>query len=145
VTVEYGHLRDARPRFGTVTGFRHGRQVPPVPDGSCDLTAHVAIDSAALAGARAAGGAPYNLVSQRQALRALGIDGARPPLSLASKDPAGYLRALASASQAAELTGVEGLGGHWWLLQPVGIDPRSVSRWVGNPIARPARRARMAG
>ncbi|MGW5666827.1 SAM-dependent methyltransferase [Micromonospora sp. NPDC003776] len=120
VAVDYGHLRASRPVGGTLTGYRGGRQVPPVPDGSCDVTAHVAMDSVASAGERAARCA-YHLISQREALRALGADGGRPPLSLASRDPAGYLRALAAASAVAELTDPAGLGGHWWLLQPVGV------------------------
>ncbi|SCL67016.1 SAM-dependent methyltransferase [Micromonospora chersina] len=118
--VDYGHLRSGRPVGGTLTGYRGGRQVPPVPDGSCDVTAHVAMDSVASAGERVARCA-YTLVSQREGLRALGADGGRPPLSLASRDPAGYLRALAAASAVAELTDPAGLGGHWWLLQPVGV------------------------
>jgi SAM-dependent MidA family methyltransferase len=121
LAVDYGHLRTDRPVGGTLTGFRHGRQVPPVPDGSCDITAHVAMDAVAVAGAEAAGQS-YALVRQRTALRALGVAGRRPPLALASTDPTGYLRALTAASAAAELTDPAGLGGHWWLLQPVGID-----------------------
>ncbi|MET7470252.1 SAM-dependent methyltransferase [Micromonospora sp. NPDC005686] len=120
LAVDYGHLRESRPFDGTLTGYRDGRQVPPVPDGSCDVTAHVAMDSVASAGERVARCA-YSLVSQREALRALGADGGRPPLSLASRDPAGYLRALAAASAAAELTDPAGLGGHLWLRQPVGV------------------------
>ncbi|MEU4470782.1 SAM-dependent methyltransferase [Micromonospora sp. NPDC023888] len=120
VTVDYGHLRDSRPTNGTLTGYRGGRQVPPVPDGSSDVTAHVAMDSVASAGAAVARCA-YSLVSQREALRALGADGGRPPLSLAGIDPAGYVRALAAASAVAELTDPAGLGGHLWLRQPVGI------------------------
>ncbi|MEV4202864.1 SAM-dependent methyltransferase, partial [Micromonospora globbae] len=120
LAVDYGHLRDGRPVDGTLTGYRGGRQVPPVPDGSCDVTAHVAVDSVASAGARVAGCA-YALGSQREALRALGADGGRPPLSLAASDPAGYVRALAAASLVAELTDPAGLGGHWWLRQPVGV------------------------
>ncbi|MDO3703709.1 SAM-dependent methyltransferase [Micromonospora sp. C28SCA-DRY-2] len=122
LAVDYGHLRESRPVDGTVTGYRGGRQVPPVPDGSCDVTAHVAMDSVASAGERVAGCA-YALGSQREGLRALGADGGRPPLSLAASDPAGYVRALAAASAVAELTDPAGLGGHWWLRQPVGIDP----------------------
>ena len=120
LAVDYGHLRDSRPLDGTLTGYRGGRQVPPVPDGSCDVTAHVAMDSVASAGERVARCA-YSLVSQREALQALGADGGRPPLSLAGRDPAGYLRALAAASAAAELTDPAGLGGHLWLRQPVGV------------------------
>ncbi|MEU5913388.1 SAM-dependent methyltransferase [Micromonospora sp. NPDC047527] len=120
VAVDYGHLRDSRPVDGTLTGYQSGRQVPPVPDGTRDVTAHVAIDSVASAGAAVARCA-YSLVSQREALRALGADGGRPPLSLAGTDPAGYVQALAAASAVAELTDPAGLGGHWWLRQPVGI------------------------
>ncbi|MFB9238484.1 SAM-dependent methyltransferase [Plantactinospora siamensis] len=122
LAVDYGHLRSDRPPAGTLTGYRHGRQVVPVPDGSCDLTAHVALDSVGAAGSAAAR-RPYLLVRQREALRALGTDGRRPPLGLASTDPAGYLRSLAAASTAAELTDPDGLGGHRWLLQPVGLEP----------------------
>jgi hypothetical protein len=38
----------------------------------------------------------------------------------------GYLRALSTASAAAELLDPAGLGGHWWLLHGVGIDPRGI-------------------
>ncbi|MEV4481197.1 SAM-dependent methyltransferase [Micromonospora coxensis] len=120
LAVDYGHLSEQRPVDGTMTGYRGGRQVPPVPDGSCDVTAHVALDSVASAGERVARCA-YAMGSQREALRALGADGGRPPLGLASVDPAGYVRALAAASTVAELTDPAGLGGHRWLRQPVGV------------------------
>jgi SAM-dependent MidA family methyltransferase len=119
LAVDYGHVRSGRPPFGSLTGYRDGQQVTPVPDGSGDVTAHVAVDAVA-----AAPGVPYLMRSQREALRALGVDGGRPPLSLAGSDPAGYVRALATASSAAELTDAHGLGGHWWLLHEVGIDLR---------------------
>ncbi|MFD6678749.1 SAM-dependent methyltransferase [Micromonospora parva] len=125
VAVDYGHLSADRPVDGTLTGYRGGRQVPPVPDGTSDVTAHVAMDSVASAGAEVAGCA-YSLVSQREALRALGAAGGRPPISLAGTDPAGYVRALAAASAVAELTDPAGLGGHLWLRQPVGIPPGPV-------------------
>ncbi|MEU4682018.1 SAM-dependent methyltransferase [Streptomyces xinghaiensis] len=180
VAADYAHTRASRPPRGTLTGFRAGREVPPVPDGSCDITAHVALDACAEAGRRtlaerdaregarrgarpaAAGarepeqgslpesgreaghdsrregghqdgretargsgpppssGAPV-LLTQREALRALGVSGGRPPLALASHDPAAYVRALSRAGEAAELTDPAGLGAFGWLLQPVGI------------------------
>ncbi|GAA2481530.1 hypothetical protein GCM10010393_10160 [Streptomyces gobitricini] len=219
VAVDYAHVAGARPPFGTLTGFRAGREVPPVPDGSCDITAHVALDACAAAGAAAggeaagggartgsraatgtgtgagtgreaggsartgpggadgepagpggagpagqagqagqAGGAgpaaggsawpagagyvggapgsggaearrpreagyllPYGteLLSQREALRRLGVSGGRPPIETARTDPAGYVRALARAGEAAELTARGGLGDFTWLLQRV--------------------------
>ncbi|WP_319054172.1 SAM-dependent methyltransferase [Streptomyces europaeiscabiei] len=116
VAVDYAHLAGARPPFGTLTGFREGRGTRPVPDGSCDITAHVALDACALPGAR--------LLTQRDALRALGVSGGRPPLSLAADDPAAYVRALTGAGEAAELTAPGGLGDFGWLVQPVGVpDP----------------------
>lgn len=113
VAVDYAHVRAARPPFGTLTGFRDGREVRPVPDGSCDLTSHVALDACAAA----VGGA--ELLDQRTALRELGISGERPPLARASADPAGYVRALASAGEAAELTARGGLGDFGWLRRRV--------------------------
>ncbi|MFF7937772.1 SAM-dependent methyltransferase [Streptomyces sp. NPDC007940] len=115
VAVDYAHTVSSRPLFGTLTGFREGRGTAPVPDGSCDLTAHVALDACALPGGR--------VLPQRDALRALGIAGARPALALASTDPAEYVRALARAGEAAELTAAGGLGDFGWLLQPVGMAP----------------------
>ncbi|MBG7701732.1 SAM-dependent methyltransferase [Streptomyces sp. MC1] len=162
VAVDYAHTVDARPPFGTLTGFREGRETAPVPDGSCDITAHVALDACAAAVGTAhtpSGTAPApprtahtavstahtpphtarkpphttqgarelpraRLLTQRAALRTLDITGARPPLALASTDPSAYVRALASAGEAAELTAPGGLGDFGWLLQPVGIpDP----------------------
>lgn len=114
VAVDYMHARETRPPLGTLTGFRAGREVRPVPDGSCDLTSHVALDACAAAGGQAA-----EIRTQREALRALGVSGGRPPLSLASSDPAGYVRALAGAGEAAELTARGGLGDFGWLTQRV--------------------------
>ncbi|WP_395572921.1 SAM-dependent methyltransferase [Streptomyces sp. BK79] len=124
VAADYAHTADARPPFGTLTGFREGRETPPVPDGSCDLTSHVALDACASAHTERC--APEHtppdalLRPQRDALRALGLIGVRPPLALAATDPAAYVRALAGASEAAELTAPGGLGDFVWLLQPVG-------------------------
>ncbi|WP_035800662.1 SAM-dependent methyltransferase [Kitasatospora mediocidica] len=130
VAVDYAHEKSDRPVFGSLTGFRAGREVRPVPDGSCDLTAHVALDSAAVRGAADV----HTLwTTQREALRALGVDGARPPLALASSDPVGYLRALGAAGEAAELTSVGGLGDFGWLVQAVRIpipnSLRGLSGW----------------
>ncbi|MFL3865359.1 SAM-dependent methyltransferase [Streptomyces griseobrunneus] len=116
VAVDYAHVRGERPPFGTLTGFRSGREVRPVPDGSCDLTAHVALDACA------AGADPgaVELTDQRTALGRLGVFGERPALALAASDPAAYVRALAAAGEAAELTARGGLGDFGWLLHRVG-------------------------
>ena len=118
VAVDYAHRAGSRPPFGTLAAFREGREVRPVPDGSCDLTSHVALD-ACLASTR---NVVHSLwTTQRDALGLLGLSGARPPLALASSDPAGYLRALAAAGEAAELTARGGLGDFTWGVQGVGV------------------------
>ncbi len=99
LAVDYAHEAGSRPPLGTLSGYRAGRLVPPVPDGSCDVTAHVALDAVEAAG-RAAGGAPGVLVPQTRALRALGVH----------DDAAG----------ADELLDADGLGAFTWLLQGVG-------------------------
>ncbi|MFE2045290.1 SAM-dependent methyltransferase [Streptomyces sp. NPDC059477] len=134
VAVDYAHTADARPPFGTLTGFRAGRETVPVPDGSCDVTAHVALDACA-----ANAGRTGRVLRQRDALHALGITGARPPLTLATTDPSGYVRALASAGEAAELTAEGGLGDFGWLIHPVGVpDPLTGATEAGgdDPGAR---------
>ena len=118
VAVDYGHRlgdRSGGDRRPTLTGYRDGRQVHPVLDGSCDVTAHVALD-ACLA---ATGG---RLLTQRAALPALGVDPTPPPRSLATTDPRGYLARLQDANGAAELLDRRGLGAHGWLVRPVGVD-----------------------
>jgi SAM-dependent MidA family methyltransferase len=120
LAIDYGHLQGQRPPLGTLTGFRAGHEVAPVPDGSCDLTAHVAADAVAAAGSVVAG-LPAQVVRQAEALRALGVSGKRPDLGLARTEPAAYVRALAAASTAAELTDAGGLGDHFWIQQPVAI------------------------
>ena len=122
--VDYAHTLPEREAGlwsgGTLTGFRDGRQVPPVPDGSCDLTAHVAIDAVEAAGIR--GGAGESLLTdQRTALRALGVRGGRPDVALAREDPLGYLRSLSHAGEEAELIARGGLGDFAWLVQAVGV------------------------
>ncbi|HEY6279526.1 MAG TPA: SAM-dependent methyltransferase [Streptosporangiaceae bacterium] len=132
VAADYGHQRADRPRAGTLSGYREGRPVRPVPDGSCDLTAGVALDACADAG-RAAGATASLLTTQRQALRALGMTGHRPPAGLAGSDPLGYARALCQAGEEAELTDPAGLGGFGWLVQAVGMPiPPPLAGLTGN-------------
>lgn len=110
VAVDYGHRRGERPADGTLTAYRSGRQVEPVPDGTCDLTAHVAMDSLD----------HTQLLDQRTVLRGLGVNGAPPPHDLARSDPAGYLRALERAGAAAALTAPGGFGDFLWAFRSVG-------------------------
>jgi SAM-dependent MidA family methyltransferase len=109
IAIDYGHTRDDRPLFGTLRSYSGGREVDVVPDGTRDITAHVAVDSvAATVGA--------TLIRQRDALRVLGLDTSRPPRELAHSDPSAYVRALSSAGEAGELMARGGLGDFWWLV-----------------------------
>jgi SAM-dependent MidA family methyltransferase len=115
LAIDYGHHLADRPPYGSLSAFQDGREVTPIPDGSRDICAHVALDSCAeVAGA---------LLTQRAALSALGIDGRRPPLDQARTDPAGYLTRLQQASEEGELLDPAGLGGFGWILHSVGVCP----------------------
>lgn len=115
VCVDYGHLRHGRPPAGSLSAYRAGRQVRPVPNGSCDITAAVAVDACAAA----VPGVATLLTTQREAVSAL-VGMARPRLELARTEPLAYLRELQLAGEFAELTDRGGLGAFWWLVQAVG-------------------------
>jgi len=76
---------------------------------------YVAVDAVA-------GRVSGSLLRQRDALRNLGVSGERPDLGLATTEPAAYVRDLARASEAAELTAAGGLGDFWWVVSAVGVD-----------------------
>ena len=116
VAVDYSHEAGNRPSLGTLAGYRDGRQVTPVPDGSCDVTAHVALDACAEAG-RHAGATETVLTTQREALGALGVVAEQPHSELASTDPGAYVAAIVRVGQLAELRERGGLGDFGWLVQ----------------------------
>lgn len=120
VAADYAHTRATRPGHGTLTGYLHGRATRPVPDGSRDVTAHVALDACAAAG-QAAGAAGTVLTTQRAALRALGVTGSRPPVTMAASAPQRYVQELSRASEEGEITDPTGLGAHGWLVQAVAM------------------------
>lgn len=109
LAIDYGHMRDTRPILGSLRSYQFGLEIDVIPDGSRDVTAHVAVDSVA-----AASGA--TVARQADSLRALGINGARPPIELATEDPRAYLLALSQASTSAELTARGGWGDFWWIM-----------------------------
>lgn len=113
LAVDYGHDRASRPAGGSLAAFRDGVEVRPVPDGSCDITAHVALDSL---------GADH-VATQREWLRELGLTGARPATEIAHADPTGYLAELSRANAAAVLRDPSGLGGFGWAITRVGRSP----------------------
>ncbi len=123
LAVDYASTRADRSagRYpaGTLAGYRGGSRVVPVPDGSTDLTAHVALDACAAAGC-AAGATGTVLASQRDALAALGLAATTPPVpARCAVDPLGWLAAASRAGRVAELRDPAGLGGFGWLLQTV--------------------------
>jgi SAM-dependent MidA family methyltransferase len=130
LAVDYSHERSCRPAAGTLAGYRGGRLVPPVPDGSCDVTAHVALD--AVATGTASLGGERVLTVQSEALRGLDVRGRARGVADASAgtsvgvpaagspDPLGVLAALQRAGRARELVDPDGLGGFGWLLQGLG-------------------------
>ncbi|MFC7595578.1 SAM-dependent methyltransferase [Terrabacter sp. GCM10028922] len=109
VAVDYGHTASSRPSAGTLTAYAGGRLTVPVPDGSCDVTAHVAMDTL-----------DADVVqTQREALRALGLRGATPPHELAVAQPLAYVAGLERASAEARLLDPAGFGGFWWAVKSV--------------------------
>ena len=123
VAIDYAHTAHDRPLDGTLTAYAHGRQTRPVADGSCDLTAHVAVDTLDA----------DEVLTQREALRALGVRGTQPPHALATSDPLGYLAALELTSEEALLIDPAGFGAFRWVVKRVrdGRDsgaPRAAAR-----------------
>jgi SAM-dependent MidA family methyltransferase len=142
VAMDYAHTRSHRLPRGTLTGTRLGRPTRPLPDGSCDITSHVAIDAVAAAGAAIAahhtGRCDTALETQRDALHTLGIRGHRPAVAMAHSDPARYLRDLQTAGEEGELLDPDGLGAFTWLIQTVNY-PGPSPLGACSPDSRSAR------
>lgn len=95
VAVDYAHTAEARPFAGTLASYRGGEVVLPVPDGSADITAHVAVDSLR----------HDEIVTGAEAVRRWGPATDLPDHALSRSDPTGYLAALADATAARTLAG----------------------------------------
>ena len=108
--------------------------VAPIPDGSCDITADVAIDACAAAG-------PTSLAAVT-----IVPPNARPCMHLAQRRfvhlwnwrtllPLTTSHELSAASRAGELTNTGQLGGYYWLIQARNIDlPASLLRSPGRAM-----------
>jgi SAM-dependent MidA family methyltransferase len=120
LAVDYAHERSSRPPAGSLSAFRAGRLVPPVPDGTADITAHVALDAVAAAG-QVAGATRTWLTDQRTALTELGlhvpVPSPSPPRDAEPVRPS--LDELTERSLIAELLDRGSLGSFGWLLQRV--------------------------
>jgi len=120
LATDYAHRRGGGgyvgPRRPTLRGYRSGTLVNAVPDGSCNITAHVAIDSCAAAtqtSTPANGSITTSIRSQREALADLGQDGDLPDPTAQSAE--GYARDLALALEARALRSPAGRGSFAWL------------------------------
>ena len=109
IAVDYGHTATERPSGGTLTAYASGRLTTPVPDGSCDVTAHVAMDTLDA----------DEVLTQREALQALGLTGTTPSHAVATTDPLAYLAALERASVEARLLARDGFGRFRWAVKRV--------------------------
>jgi SAM-dependent MidA family methyltransferase len=120
VAIDYGHTRLQRERGefsqGTLRAYRSGNLVRPIPDGSCNITAHVALDSCAQAG-----GGRWRISYQREALSGLSIPLPNP--QLASTDPMSYIQQFESHLRVQALRRSPGPGSMGWLVHDFDISP----------------------
>ncbi len=112
LAVDYGHLAGRRPSDGSLAAYGRGRRRTPVPDGSVNLTAAVAVDALAAAG-EALGATTLLLERQTDVLRRV-PDGALDHAPDGAADPLG---SLVRRSERAALTSPARWGDLWWLLQ----------------------------
>lgn len=110
LATDYGH--DRLSRRPTLRGYRRGVIVDAVPDGSCNITAHVSVDSCVAAGA-----GQGTVMSQRQALAEFDLVGVLPS---PSTEPADYARALERSWEVRSLRSPGGLGSFHWLRADIG-------------------------
>lgn len=106
IAIDSGHVASARPRHGSLTAHGGARVARPVPDGSCDLSAKVAVDSL------------YHdeIHTQTTAFESFGVWAPMPDPALARCDEAAYRRRLARATAAATLTDPTGYGALRWVV-----------------------------
>jgi SAM-dependent MidA family methyltransferase len=120
VAIDYGHtlLQRERGEFpqGTVRAFRRGNVVRPIPDGSCNITAHVALDACAHAG-----GGTWRMSDQREALSGLSIPLPNP--QVAGTDPTTYIQQFESHLRVQALRRIPGPGSLGWLVHDFDINP----------------------
>lgn len=129
IAVDYAHDRPARSRgevaAGTLAAYRGGRLVPAIPDGTANVTAHVALDSCADAvEADRCGAVRTHRARQSQVLATLPT--AAPPDPRG--DPRGYARSLAALSRSARLRDPRGAGGLTWLRHDLSL-PSTLPGW----------------
>lgn len=108
--VDYAHTRETRDAQGSLAGYFSGRRVLPIPDGRCNITAHVAVDALA----NVSPPARRRVLSQRDALAEMRLP----------DNPVARLRA---EGQLATLRAANGLGNFTWLEHHAGSPLRHVT------------------
>jgi len=106
IAIDSGHVAAARPRNGTLAAYREDAAVRPVPDGSCDLSAQVAVDSLR----------HDEIHTQTTAFESFGVWAPMPDPALARCDETAYRRRLLRATSAATLTDPAGHGAFRWVV-----------------------------
>jgi SAM-dependent MidA family methyltransferase len=121
IAIDYAHTQEQRSlgsfARGTLTGFRNGYARQPVPDGSMNITAHVALDACAVAAEQACAPLPVTTVlsSQRDALGVLDYSDAPP------QSPHDALVAIAQKSQRELARDSLSFGAFTWLIHHIGM------------------------
>lgn len=106
IAIDAGHVVATRPRHGSLAAYRGEEVVRPVPDGSCDLSAQVAVDSLR----------HDEIHTQTTAFESFGVWAPMPDPALARCDEAAYRRRLRRATSAAQLTDPAGHGAFRWVV-----------------------------
>lgn len=106
IAIDSGHVLAGRPRTGSLAAHRGDAAVTPVPDGSCDLSAQVSVDSLT----------HDEVHTQASAFERFGIWAPMPDPALARCDEAAYRRRLNRATSAAALTNPAGHGAFRWVV-----------------------------
>lgn len=122
VAIDYSHTWQERSQGdfarGTVRAYRDGRRVQVIPNGSSNITAHVALDACA----EAVGGS-WTLSNQRTALSRMSAP--MPDPAQADENPAVYAEQLQTHLRLQALRRIPGPGTMTWLIQEMGMTERT--------------------
>lgn len=113
LAVDYGHLRATRPAHGALAGYRHGRCVPPVPDGRTNITAAVAVDALAAATESVPGLERVLLARQAEVVQEVSERPAGEPTADSG------LQRLVAANRRRVLADPARWGSNWWIAHRV--------------------------
>ena len=120
IAIDYGHTFEERVNgdfaAGTLAAYRGGHQVRPIPDGSCNITAHVALDACAAMVGSGAQNTATTITRQRDVLHGDLL----PSAGRSVIDPRRYLAELGRANKALGVRRDHGPGSFMWLRHDIG-------------------------